>query len=68
VLNIRVEALTLSLWNVTQSIIVQGEVSTVVDGIRIVSTGSSERIIYNVTRPPRHGRLYRNDRVVNRFT
>jgi len=67
VLNIRVKPLTLSLWNVTQSVIVQGEVSTLVDQIHVVSTGSPQRIIYNVTRPPSHGHLYRNDRVVGRY-
>ena len=67
ILNINVTALTLSLWNVSESIIVQGEVSTPIDQIRVVSSGRSERIIYNVTRPPSHGHLYRNDRLVSRF-
>ena len=67
VLNIRVTALTLNLWNVSLSEIVQGELSTPINQIHVVSSGSPQRIIYNVTRPPSHGRLYRNDDVVHRF-
>jgi len=66
-MNIRVTALELSLWNITESIIVQGEMSTLINQIHVVSTGSPQRIIYNITRPPSHGHLYRNDRVVHRF-
>jgi len=66
-MNIRVTALTLSLWNVSQSVIVQGDVSTLINQIHVTSTGPPERIIYNVTRPPRRGNLYRNDKVVRRF-
>jgi len=67
VLNIAVTPLTLRVWNVTQSLIVQGEVSTLINGIHVVSSGPAERIIYNVTRPPRHGQLYRNDAPASRF-
>ena len=67
VLNVNVTALTLSVWNVSRSTILQGEVSTPINGIHVVSSGSAQRIIYNVTRPPRHGRLYRDDDVVLRF-
>jgi len=67
VLNVNVTALTLSVWNVSASTLVQGELSTTVAGIHVVSSGSPRRIIYNVTRPPRHGRLYRDDEPVLRF-
>ena len=67
VLNIAVTPLTLRVWNVTQSVIVQGEISTLFNGVHLVSSGSADRIIYNVTTPPRHGQLYRNDRPASRF-
>jgi len=67
VLNVRVTALTLSVWNVTESVIVQGEVSTLINQIHVVSNGPKHRIIYNVTQPPKHGRLYRDDEVIRRF-
>ena len=67
VLAVRVTPLTLSVWNVSQSVIVQGEVSALINNIHVVTSGPPERIIYNITRSPRHGELYRYDRPVRRF-
>ena len=67
VMNVFVTALTLSMWNVSQSEIVQGEISTSITAMHVVSNGSPHSIIYNVTRPPRHGQIYRKDKPVHRF-